>query len=173
MAILDVQGHMAPEIIDTPNIRIDASDNLERILADEGLKRDWPLATPLYAFSLDEVRQELENIREEVEETCETDDNTTVVPESAYIETISLFEQMHGNIPMSDVMWLEDGGIGLEWRSEEEIVTMSLYGDNHVTGVAILGGQREIAGTCLLSDNIILPAFLEILRSLYPIEDVI
>ena len=173
MDIIDVQGHMAPETSHTRNIQIDASGNLERRLADEDLKRDWPLATPLYAFLLDEVRQELGSICEEVEETCKTDDNVRAVPESAYVETIPLLEQMHGNIPMPDVMWLEDGGIGLEWRPEDGIVTMSLYGDNHVTGVAILGGQREIAGTCLLSDDIILPAFLEILRSLYPIEDVI
>ena len=137
-------------------------------LADEALERGWPLATPLHSFSLDEVQQELEYIREEVEETCVAVDNVKAVPKSAYNETSFLLKQMPGNIPIPDMMWLEDGGIGLEWRPEDGIVTMSLYGDKHVTTVAILGNQSEIAGTCSLSDNIILPAFLTMLRSLYP-----
>ena len=135
--------------------------------ADEVVGRDWSSATALYSFSLDEVQQELEEIREEVEETCAAVDDASIVPESAYDETVSLLEQMQDNIPIPDMMWLEDGGIGLEWRPESGIVTMSLYGDNHVTVVAILGNQREIAGTCSLSDNVILPAFLTILRLLF------
>lgn len=137
-------------------------------LADEALERDWPVVTTLYSFSLDEVRQELQDIREEVEETCAVANDVRAAPESAYDETLSLLERMPGNIPMPDIMWLEDGGIGLEWRPEDGIVTMSLYGDNHITIVVILGDQREIAGTCSLSDNVILPAFLTIIHSLFP-----
>ena len=153
MDILDLQGLSAPMI--WPHVK-------GQTLADEVLGTGWP------SFSMDEVQQELKDIREEVEDTWVVADNVRTVPDSAYEETISLLEQIRGNIPMPDMMWLEDGGIGLEWRPEAGIVTMSLYGDNHVTGVAILGNQREIAGTCSLSDGIILPAFLTMLRLLYP-----
>lgn len=126
-----------------------------------------PSTIDLYSFSRDEVIRELGEIRDEVSETCEVADNVKAVPESAYDETRSLLERMQRNIPMPDMMWLEDGGIGLEWRPGDGIVTMSLYGDNHVTFIAILGDQREIAGMCSLSDPIILPSFLETLPRLF------
>ena len=157
MDILDLQGLSAP-----PSDSMIWPDVKGQALADEALGVGWP------SFSMDEVQQELDDIREEVEETCAADDNVRAAPESAYNETSFLLKQMPGNIPIPDMMWLEDGGIGLEWRPENGIVTISLYGDKHVTTVAILANQSEIAGTCSLSDNIILPAFLTILRLLYP-----
>ena len=113
------------------------------------------------------IQRELDEIREEVEETCAVANDVYRVPESAYEETLALLEQMPADIPMADLMWLEDGGIGLEWRPGDGIVTMSLYGDNHVTFVAILGNQHEIAGTCPLSDSRILPSFLATLPLLF------
>ena len=113
------------------------------------------------------VERELDKIREEVTETCAVADDVYPVPESAYNETFSLLTRVHRNIPLPDVMWLEDGGIGLEWHPGNGIVTMSLYGDNHVTFVAILGNQHEIAGTCPLSDSRLLPSFLATLPVLF------
>lgn len=114
----------------------------------------------LYFFPLDKAQRELNEIREEVEETCAVANDVEPIPESAYSETLSLLTRIHYNIPMPDMMWLEDGGIGLEWRPGNGIVTMSLYGDQHVTFVAILGNQHKIAGTCPLTDSRILPGFL-------------
>jgi hypothetical protein len=59
------------------------------------------------------VQSELDEIREEVEETCAVAGDVCLVPESAYNETLSLLEQMPRDIPMPDMMWLESGGIGL------------------------------------------------------------
>ncbi len=114
-----------------------------------------------------QVQSELDEIREEIEETCAVAKDVYPAPESAYEETTSLLEQMPRGIPMPDMMWLEDGGIGLEWRPGDGIVTMSLYGDNHVTFVAVLDDQHEIAGMCPLSDSILLPSFLATLPMLF------
>ena len=70
------------------------------------------------------VQSELDKIREEVEETCAVAGDVYPVSKSAYNETLSLLEQMPRDIPMPDMMWLEDGGIGLEWRPGEGIATM-------------------------------------------------
>ena len=121
----------------------------------------------LHFFSMDKARRELDEIREEVAETCAVASDVEPVPEPAYAETLFLLEQMPRDIPMPDMMWLEDGGIGLEWRPGDGIVTMSLYGDNHVTFVAILGTEHEIAGTCPLSDSMLLPSFLATLPVLF------
>ena len=121
----------------------------------------------LYSFSLDDALRELKEIREEVEETCAVADDVRAVPESAYDETLSLLKEMLHNTPMPDMMWLEDGGIGLEWRPGNGIATMSLYGDGHVIYGAFFNNKRGISGICALSDPAFLPGFLTTLSRLF------
>ena len=127
---------------------------------------DQPLVTDLYIFSLDRVKEELNEIREEVEETREAIGDVIIVPESAYSETVFLLEQLHHDVPMPDMMWLENGGIGLEWRPREGIATMSLYGDGLVVYGAFFSKNREISGICSLDDTAFLQGFLTTLSRL-------
>ena len=113
------------------------------------------------------ITEGLNEIRAEAEEICAVDNDVELVPESAYANTRSLLNQISFDIPLPDMMWLEDGGIGLEWRPGDGIVTMSLYGDEHVTFVAIVDKQHKIAGTCPLSDQLLLPNFLATLPILF------
>lgn len=113
------------------------------------------------------VQRELDEIREEVEETCAVAEDVYRVPESAYEETFSLLDQMPRDIPMPDMMWLEDGGIGFEWRPGNGIATMSLYGDGLVVYGASLGNECKVKGTCSLSDPILLPNFLKTLSAAF------
>ena len=113
------------------------------------------------------VQRELEEIRKEVKETCSVAYDVHPVPESAYDETIFLLEQTPLDIPIPDMMWLEDGGIGLEWRPKDGIATMSFYGDNQVTFGASWGKPREIWGSCTLSDLVLLPNFLKMLSEAF------
>ena len=125
------------------------------------------LATVPHSFSLDEALQELEGIREEVEETCAVDNDVVAVPESAYKDARTLLQRIHREIPKPDIMWSEDGGIGLEWRPGDGIATMSLYGDNHVIYGAFFNKKREVEGICPLSDTVLLQGFLTTLRNLF------
>ena len=113
------------------------------------------------------VQSELDEIREEVEETCAVAGDVCLVPESAYNETLSLLEQMPRDIPMPDMMWLEDGGIGLEWRPGEGIATMSLYGDGLVVYGVFFSKDREIAGICPLVDAAFLQGFVTTLTRVF------
>ena len=122
---------------------------------------------PSLFSSLEGVQRELADIREEVEETCTVVDNVKAVPESAYEETLSLFKQLRHNIPMPDMMWLEDGGIGLEWRPGDGIATMSIYGDNLVIFGAFFSDKREFDGICALSDTVLLDGFVTTLKALF------
>ena len=114
-----------------------------------------------------QVLRELEDIREEVKEACSLDSSTAPVPDSAYEETVVFLQQISRDIPLPDMMWLEDGGIGFEWRPGDGIATVSLYGDGFVTYGATWKGSREISGTCPLSDSILLPHFLNVLREFF------
>ena len=95
------------------------------------------------------------------------------VPEPAYAETFSLLQQILRDIPMPGHDVVRRWRDRVRMEAGDGIVTMSLYGDAHVTFVAILGNQHEIAGTCPLSDSRILPNFLATLPLLFrsqPIE---
>ena len=63
------------------------------------------------------------------------DNEIDPVPDSAYDDTFYILEILFdSNVPMPDMGWLVDGGIGLEWCSQhfEGIGTISIYGDNKV-----------------------------------------
>ena len=113
------------------------------------------------------ARQQMEEIRQEAMEAHASNNEMDPIPDSAYEEALSLLKQMPRNVPMPDIMWTEDGGIGLEWRPENGIVTMSLYGDNHVIYGAFFCDKREVEGICTLSDTALLRGFLTTLRNLY------
>jgi hypothetical protein len=144
--VLSKQSNPLSEIPLTGTLEIDEIDNLARG---------------------EQTVEELKTIRKEVEEIREVATDVSPVPQEAYDETFAFLKRVPLDIPMPDMMWLESGGIGLEWRPGTGIVTMSLYGDNHVNLVAILGKQHEIAATCPLSDQLLLPSFLEVLSTLF------
>ena len=126
-----------------------------------------PKALSTNLFSLEDVLRELEEIREEVEETCAAADNVRTVPESAYKETLCLLKMLQQDLPLPDMMWAEDGGIGLEWRPGSGIATMSLYGDNLVVYGAFFNDKREVDGICSLSDNVLFEGFITTLKDLF------
>ena len=130
-------------------------------------KLDLLSAASLSSSWLADAARQLQEIRLEVEEACELDSETEVVQGSVYDEAYFLLNVLHHIIPMPDIMWLEDGGIGLEWRTGDGIATVSLYGDGFVTYGATWKGSREISGTCPLSDSILLPHFLNVLREFF------
>jgi hypothetical protein len=122
-------------------------------------------ATEPYFFSMAEVQQQLKQIRQEVNEVCNLDDEAESIQESAYDEAIFLLNVLRPFLPLPDIMWLEDGGIGLEWRSKNDkgISTMSIYGDNHVIYGASLDDTRRVKGTFTLNNLAPLTRFLTML----------
>ena len=130
-------------------------------------EHNLPLRTADKVLFRKQVQRELDEIRKEVDETCAVADDVYSVPESGYEETLSLLVQMPRDIPIPDMMWLEDGGIGLEWRPGDGIATMSLYGDGLVVYGAFFSKNREIAGICPLADSAFLHGFLTTLPRLF------
>ena len=118
-----------------------------------------------------QVQRELDEIRQEAEEACALDNEIDPIPDSAYHDANSLLEILfYNNVPMPDIGWLMDGGIGLEWRSQhvKEIGTMSIYGDNKVIYGTSLGNGHKDKGTCELTNLVKLVRFLPMLKTLCP-----
>lgn len=113
------------------------------------------------------VQSELDEIREEIEKSCVVGTDVEPVPEAGYDETLALLELMPRDVPMPDMMWLEDGGIGLEWRPGDGIATISLYGDGNIIYGVFFSDKCEISGICSLSDYALLQGFLTTLSLLF------
>ena len=117
---------------------------------------------------LKQGQRELDEIRQEAEAACATDNEIDPVPDSAYRDTYLLLKILFNyDVPMPDIGWLMDGGIGFEWRPGDGITTISLYGDGLVVYGASLDNERRVKGTCSLSDSILLPNFLKTLTEAF------
>ena len=117
-----------------------------------------------YSFPLADAHQQLKQIRQRAAEAYASDDEIDSVPESAYSDALSLLEilSVH-DMPMPDIGWAEDGSLGFEWRPEDGIATMGLYGDDLVIYTAFFGEKRQVEGVCELSDTAMLMGFLMML----------
>lgn len=104
------------------------------------------------------AKQQLQEIREEVEEAQALDSEIDPVPDSAYENAAQVLDKiLVWGVSMPDIGWLIDGGIGFEWWSKDSkgIGTISIYGDNQV----VYGASGEVSsrpietkGTCPLSN---------------------
>ena len=153
--------------METPQKKLDFARPPAKEVIVEKKVLDPSSVADLYSFSLDDALRELKDIRQEAEEAYASDNEIDPVPESAYDETLCVLKRIHREIPMPDIMWSEDGGIGLEWRPGNGIATMSLYGDNLVIYGAFFSDKRQVEGICSLSDTILLPSFLATLIHLF------
>ena len=114
-----------------------------------------------------QVQRELEDVRREATKAYSLDRKIDPVPDSAYDDLWSLLALLSEDIPAPDPGWAEDGSLSLEWRPENGIVTMGIYGDKLVIYGAFFNDKRELNGICPLSDPILLPNFLTMLSKLF------
>ena len=134
--------------MDTPRQQLDFTS------PDDKARGSLSDAKP-YLSWLDDGNRQLEEMRQEVEEVWTLDNEMEPVPDSVYDDAYRLLNMLfHWGVPMPDLGWLADGGIGFEWwsRNRKGIATMSLYGDNQVVYGAYVGDSRKIKGTCTLSN---------------------
>ena len=129
----------------------------------------WISVLELEQYSSEvDYAQQLEEIRQEAEEASALDSEIDPVPDAAYDDAHSLLKMLsHYNVPMPDISWAEDGSLGFEWRPENGIATMGVYGDNHVIYGAFFDDKRQVEGICALSDNALLRGFLMLLNLLF------
>lgn len=168
------QNKMESDFMAAPNVSLSKSYHPALQTQDYRPLRasDETMYNPSAAADLDfswltEAKQQLQEVYQEVMEAGTLDSEVNLVPYSAYQDAFWLLELLdYYNVPMPDIGWLADGGIGLEWRSQnvKGIGTMSIYGDNQVVYGASLGSGQKVKGTCKLTDLVELLRFLPILK---------
>ena len=137
--------------------------------SDEVMTNPFSVADINFSW-LTEARQQLQEVYQEVMDACTLDSEIDPVPCAAYQDAFWLLELLdYYNVPMPDIGWLIDGGIGFEWHSMDGkgIGTMSIYGDNQVVyGVSSLSSTRKIKGACGLTDLVLRVHFFPMLKTL-------
>ncbi|MCH8295383.1 hypothetical protein IH992_30225 [Candidatus Poribacteria bacterium] len=109
----------------------------------------------LYCFDLRYTRTVLEEVYNEAYEVSREDSELEPISTQAHSEAITLLTAIHEYLPMPDIMWLEDGGVGFEWRKgSDKIFTMSVYGDETIIYGGILGKNNKISGIVPLTDKL-------------------
>lgn len=171
-----LQDQMEREFMNAPNASLSTSYSVD-LQTQEYRPPKASHETVINPFSvvdrdfswLREAVQQLREVYEEVLEACTLDSETDPVPGAAYYDAFWLLKLLdYYNVPMPDIGWLIDGGIGFEWRSTEGkgIGTMSIYGDNHVVYGASLESSRKVKGTCELTDLVLYVRFFPMLKDL-------
>ena len=81
-------------------------------------EHDLPILPADKVLFRNQVQRELDEIRQEAEDAYAQDYEISPVSDSTYHDATSLLEILfYNDVPMPDIGWLMDGGIGLEWRS--------------------------------------------------------
>ena len=133
---------------------------------DEKIGRGYSKAiSELYYFDLRYAKTILQEVSDEANEVSREDLELEPISTQAHNEAVTLLTAIHEYLPMPDIMWLEDGGVGFEWRKgSEEIFTMSVYGDGTIIYGGILGNKNKISGTAPLTDELILSSLIYLIN---------
>ena len=122
----------------------------------------------------EQIEFELTDIKEELN-LIHNDSNSHFNADKVLLETRNLLERLisirksNENIYdiIPDMMALDDGGIGLEWRPKNGIITVSMYGDGNVHLVILSDNyQYDISSKFPLSDTFVLTCKLMILNQI-------
>ena len=114
-----------------------------------------------------QIQHDLDEVRREAAKAYSLKREIDPVPESAYDDLSSLITVLPEGIPAPALGWAENGSLSLEWRPEDGIVTMGIYGDKLVIYGAFFNNKRELNGICSLSDLVLLPNFLTMLSAVF------
>ena len=125
-------------------------------------------------FDLQRIKQALQKVRTEAEEERRIDPELDTIPETAYEDVEGFFKAIYKSdygafgkiIPLPDIMPLDDGEIGLEWRNGQKIFTLSFGGDGHIVFAGILSEESRVRGI-LTSSSLHLVAITSMIASVY------
>ena len=105
------------------------------------------------------IETALEKVRVEAEEERRLDPELDGIPEGAYQDVERFLKTLHdpdygtlGRITsLADIMPLDNGEIGIEWRKGQKIFTLSFSGDGHIVFAGIFNAENHARGILTFS----------------------
>lgn len=122
-----------------------------------------------------DIEKALQKVRAEAEEERRLDPELDNIPETAYKDVEGFFKAIYKcdygkfdqTIPLPDIMPLDDGEIGLEWRKGQKIFTLSFGGDGHIVLAGIFSDESRVRGILTFSISHLV-AIASMIASVYP-----
>ena len=134
--------------------------------------------TALDDFDSQHIEKVLKRVRAETEEERGLDPELNAIPDTAYKDVETFLKKInisnygvHGQIvPLPDIMPLDNGEIGIEWREGQKIFTLSFGGDGHIVFAGIFSEESQARGILTFSTPHLF-AIIDMITSLYPYYD--
>ena len=130
--------------------------------------------TDLDAFDPKHLEIALQKIRAEAEEERRLDPDLDTIPESAFDDVERFLKAVSKSdggtfghvLRFPDMMPLDNGEIGLEWREGQKIFTLSFSGDGHIVFAGIFSTESKVRGILTFSPPHLL-AIIGMIASVY------
>lgn len=121
------------------------------------------------------IEKALQKVRSEAEKERKLDPELDGIPEGAYQDVKRFLKTLHkshygtlGRIAsLADIMPLDNGEIGIEWREGQKIFTLSFSGDEHIVFAGIFSAENHARGILTFSTPHLF-AIIDMITSLYP-----
>ena len=121
-----------------------------------------------------DIEKALQKVRAEAEEERRLDPELDAIQEPVYKDVGRFLRTIYASdygtigrfVSLADVMPLDNGEIGLEWREGERIFTLSFGGDGHIVFAGIFGEESQARGILTFSTPHLI-AIIGMVSSLY------
>lgn len=118
-------------------------------------------------IDLQDIDRVLQKVRAEAEEERRLDSELDAIQETAYKDVDRFLRTVYASdygtigrlVSLADIMPLDNGEIGLEWREEQKIFTLSFGGDGHIVFAGVFSSEHHARGILSFSD----PHFITII----------
>ena len=133
--------------------------------------------TDLDDFAPEHLEIALQKVRLETEEEREIDPELEAIPQSAFEDVERFLKAVSKSdggtfghvLRFPDMMPLDNGEIGLEWREGQKIFTLSFSGDGHIVFAGIFSTESKVRGILTFSPPHLL-AIVGMIASVYPCD---
>ena len=121
---------------------------------------DWHSRTDSSGLDSQDIEKALQKVRVEAEEERSLDPDLDAIQETVYKDVGRFLRTIYASdfgtigrlVSLADIMPLDNGEIGLEWREEQKIFTLSFGGDGHIVFAGVFSSEHHARGILSFSD---------------------
>lgn len=163
-AIQTIKGQMRADVPDK---------KMSTVQTDYGKRRP----TNFDGFDPKRLEIALQKVRAEAEEERRLDSELDAIPETAFDDVERFWKTVNQSdggtfghtVRFPDMMPLDNGEIGLEWREGQTIFTLSFGGDGHIVFAGIFSAESKARGILTFSTHHLI-AITGMIASVYPCD---
>ena len=128
-------------------------------------------------FDPNQLEQALRKLRADAKEARKLNPDLDAIPKAAFADVRRFWKAVHEPnggafgyvVRFPDIVPLDNGEIGLEWRHEQKILALSFNGDGYIVFAGRFGAESKVRGILTFSPPHLL-AIIGMIASVYPCD---